>query len=71
MTKKQFHLLIFLNLYFALGYTQTHNPEFQKTVDSINSIIKVNKLAYYSPNQQYSEHIIRISATQLSQKLIR
>lgn len=57
--------LLFVLFGTLITTAQTPNPAFQKTVDSINAIIKSNKLAYYIPNQQYSEHIIRISATQL------
>lgn len=64
--KKQFtflRLLVFL-ISVVSANAQTTNPDFQKTVDRINDIIKANKLAYYIPNQQYSEYILRISATQ-------
>jgi hypothetical protein len=61
---KKIYTLISLIFFFEFCFAQTSNPEFQKTVDSINIIIKANPLAYYSPNKQYSEHIIRISATQ-------
>jgi hypothetical protein len=64
MTKKQFHLLIFLNLFFTLGFAQTPKSEFNKTVDSINVIIKANSLAYYSANNQGFGHFTKISATQ-------
>ncbi len=43
---------------------QTPNPEFQKTVDSINAIIKANPLAYYMANNQGYGHFTKISATQ-------
>lgn len=56
-------LLIFLSSVVSAN-AQTTNPDFQKTVDRINNIIKANKLAYYVSNKQYSEYILQISATQ-------
>jgi hypothetical protein len=64
MTKKQFYLLIFLNLFYAFGFAQTPNPAFRKTVDSINAIIKANPLAYFSGKNQGFGHFTKISATQ-------
>lgn len=43
---------------------QTPKSEFQKTVDSINAIIKANKLAYYIAINQGDGHFRKISATQ-------
>lgn len=66
MTKGKVKLVLFIllgGLSFNTSIAQTTNPDFQKTVDRINDIIIANKLAFYIPNQQYSEYILRISAT--------
>jgi hypothetical protein len=64
VTKKQHHILTITTLFFTFGFAQTPNPEFQKTVDSINVIIKANPLAYYSAKNQGFGHFTKISATQ-------
>jgi hypothetical protein len=59
------HVLIFalMNIFFNYSFGQTPKPEFQKTVDSINAIIKANKLAYYINKKQYDGYISKISVT--------
>lgn len=57
------HFLISLISIVSIN-AQTHNSEFQKTVDSINVIIKANPLAYYSAKNQGFGHFTKISATQ-------
>lgn len=58
-----FHFLIsFIGIYTTNA--QTPNPEFQKTVDSLNFIIKENHLAYYINNKKHGEFITKISATE-------
>jgi threonyl-tRNA synthetase len=54
--------LLILGIGFANA--QTPKPEFHKTVDSINAIIKANHLAYYMVSKQYDAHITKISATE-------
>lgn len=62
-TLSAFHFLIsFIGIYTINA--QTPNPEFQKTVDSLNFIIKENHLAYYINNKKHGEFIIKISATE-------
>ena len=62
--QKQLHILIFTNLFFTFGFAQTPKLEFHKTVDSINVLIKTNRLAYYINNKKHGEFIIKISATE-------
>lgn len=64
MIKKKLYIFIFLSLFSDYGFAQSPNPSFQKTVDSINTIIKANPLAYYSANNQGYGHFTKISATQ-------
>jgi hypothetical protein len=63
---KNIHLFLSALIYsFSINsFAQTTNPSFQKTVDSINCIIKANKLAYYSSEKQYSTFITKISVTE-------
>ena len=51
-------------IFFDSCFAQSPKSEFIKTIDSINAIIKVNPLAYYNSNRQYSTYIRQISATQ-------
>lgn len=62
--KITFYLLLIQLIGNMLTNAQTPNPEFQKTVDSINTIIKVNPLAYYTSDKQYSTYITKISVTE-------
>jgi hypothetical protein len=65
--KKQFKfywLLISLIGIVSIN-AQISKSEFHKTIDSINLIIKANKLAYYIPNEQYSGYITKINVTKL------
>jgi hypothetical protein len=64
MNKKSVIILVVVTMFFTVGFAQTANPSFQKTVDSINCIIKANKLAYYSSDKQYSTFITKISVTE-------
>lgn len=56
--------LFYLIISVSTAFSQTPNPEFQKTVDSINAIIKTNPLAYYTSDKQYSTYITKISVTE-------
>lgn len=51
-----------VSLFFSSSFAQIPKSEFDKTVDSINAIIKANKLAYYI-NKQNSDYITKISVT--------
>ncbi|TDP00715.1 hypothetical protein [Flavobacterium sp. 245] len=54
-----------LCLILSSGFTnaQVKKSEFDKTVDTINIIIKANSHAYYWPSKQYSAFIKKISVT--------
>jgi len=55
-------ILVFLTL---LSFTiKAQNPLFEKTVDTINVIIKANPLFYYMPERQYSGFVKKISVTE-------
>ncbi|HEY6142539.1 MAG TPA: hypothetical protein VIV55_03800 [Flavobacterium sp.] len=64
--KKTIPLYSFLILLLGIGSSNAQSPksEFNKTIDSINAIIKKNPLAYYISNKQYSSYITKISATE-------
>jgi hypothetical protein len=64
MNKKSVVILVVVIMFFTVGFAQTANPSFQKAVDSINCIIKANKLAYFSSDKQYSTFITKISVTE-------
>lgn len=50
--------------FFAIScFAQSPKSEFDKTVESINVIIKANPLAYYIAKNQYSEFITKISTS--------
>lgn len=52
-----------VSLFFTSSFARISKSEFDKTVDSINAIIKANKLAYYI-NKQYSDYITKISVSE-------
>ena len=62
--RKQLHIFIITNLFFTFGFTQSSNPKFNKTVDSINAIIKSSRHVYYMNNKQYNEFVKKISANE-------
>jgi hypothetical protein len=62
--RKLILIFIITNVFFTFGFAQTSNPEFNKTVDSINAIIKSNRYFYYMNNKQYNEFIKEISANE-------
>lgn len=59
--QKQFFIIFLVLLSFT---AKAQNPIFEKTVDSINAIIKANPLTYYMPEHQYSAFVKKISVTQ-------
>lgn len=63
MNKKSIYFFAIVTMFFAFGFGKTPDFRIQKTVDSINAIIKENKLAYYVSNKQYSAYITKISVT--------
>lgn len=62
--KKTFYGLLILLLIINSTYAQNINSQFQQAVDSINSILKVNPLAYYTDNNKNSAFIKQISANE-------
>jgi hypothetical protein len=64
--KKQetFYCILILLLGLGSSNAQTSKSEFQKTVDSINVIIKKNPKAYYTDHRKDSDFITKISATE-------
>lgn len=54
---------IFLVLSISVN-AQNSKPDFHKAVDSINAILKINKLAYYTNYKQNSAFIKQISANE-------
>jgi hypothetical protein len=56
------------SIYFLLFsmslFAQLPKSQFDKTVDSINAILKANPLAYYTDNKQNSAFIKKISANE-------
>ncbi len=52
-------------LLFSMSlFAQLPKSQFNKTVDSINAILKANPLAYYTDNKQNSAFIKKISANE-------
>jgi hypothetical protein len=64
MIKKRVLIFTLVNMSFNGSFAQNPTSEFQKTVHSINAIIKANRLAYYLPMEQYSGYITKISVTE-------
>ena len=64
MKKKSVLIFALVNMLFLFGFAQNPDLRIQKTVDTINAIIKENKLAYYVSNKHYSAFITKISATE-------
>ncbi|HRA73952.1 MAG TPA: hypothetical protein PLB11_14150, partial [Flavobacterium sp.] len=64
--KKQFtfYCLLISLLNIVSINAQIPKSEFHKSVDSINAIIKANRLAYYINKNQYSGYIKEISVTE-------
>ncbi|SHG73562.1 hypothetical protein SAMN05443549_10676 [Flavobacterium fluvii] len=58
-----FYSFLFLLSVIGLSNAQASKPEFQKTVDSINAIIKASPQAYYMDTKHYNEFITKISVT--------
>lgn len=64
MKKKSVLVFALVNMFFNCSFAQTSKSEFEKTIDSINAIIKANRLAYYLPKEQYSGYFTKISVTE-------
>ena len=65
MTKQHtFYWILILLSGLGSSNAQTSKSEFQKTVDSINVIIKKNPKAYYTDHRKVSDFITKISATE-------
>src|SRR3970282_1982220 len=61
--KKSIILTFILFLTIAVN-SQESKSDFNKTIDSINAILKANPLAYYTDNNKNSAFIKKISANQ-------
>lgn len=59
-----FYWILILLLATGSTYAQNTSSEIHKIVDSINAILKVNTLAYFTDNQQNSAFIKKISANE-------
>lgn len=62
--KNRFIIIIVIgNVFLTNVFAQSYKSEFNKTVDTINSIIKRNPLAYYLPEKQYGAFVKKITVS--------